>query len=184
MISVYGRALYALAGERGLTDVVARELSAFGQAIRRAPELETLWLRVRLPVKIKIAVFGAVLETDVSSLTRHFLTVLIRRRRESYLEAVLERFSELKRRGRGRVGARVTSAAPLSAPSRGQLQALAERLTGVRADMEYTVDPALRGGFILRAGDYLLDASLRGRLERLRLSMAAGAEVTGHGASG
>lgn len=184
MITVYSRALYGLARERDMTDRVARELTAFGQAVRRSPELEALWLRVRLPARAKIGVLDPLLQSGFSSLTRHFLAVLVRRRRESYLWAVSNRFAEFVRRSRGRVGVRVSSFMPLSAPLREGLRNLARRVTGTKVDMEYTVDPALRGGFILRAGDYMLDASLRGRLERLELAIAAGSEVTGHGTPG
>jgi F-type H+-transporting ATPase subunit delta len=37
------------------------------------------------------------------------------------------------------------------------------------------VDPALVGGLIVRVGDRLIDASVRGRLERLRAGLVAGA---------
>lgn len=184
MISIYSRALHVLARERDLTDTVARELALFGRAIRQTPELEALWLRVRLPWLQKTGILRALLPAGFSSLTRHFLLVLVRRRRESYLWLILTRFKELVRRDRGRVGVRVASFAPLAAPLRARLRDLARRMAGAPVDVEYRVEPALRGGFVLRAGDYMLDASLRGRLERLEQVLAAGAEVTGHGTPG
>jgi F-type H+-transporting ATPase subunit delta len=75
----------------------------------------------------------------------------------------------------GVVVANVTSAQPLE-PA--ELAAIAERvaaLSGARVEVHSTVDPALIGGLTVRVGDRLIDASVRGRLSRLRESLVAGA---------
>jgi F-type H+-transporting ATPase subunit delta len=41
--------------------------------------------------------------------------------------------------------------------------------------MTTTVDPSILGGVVVRLGDRLIDGSVRGRLERLRSRLAAGA---------
>ena len=56
--------------------------------------------------------------------------------------------------------------------------ALAERLramTGGDVETEERVDPDLLGGMQVRIGDRLIDGSVRGRLERLRASLATSA---------
>ena len=52
-------------------------------------------------------------------------------------------------------------------------------LTGTTVDVQTAVDPALIGGLTVRIGDRLIDASVRGRLERLREQLLAGARVGG-----
>ena len=41
--------------------------------------------------------------------------------------------------------------------------------------MTTSVDPSILGGVIIQLGDQLIDGSVRGRLERLRNQLAAGA---------
>jgi F0F1-type ATP synthase delta subunit len=48
-------------------------------------------------------------------------------------------------------------------------------MTGSDVDLRAEVDEALIGGLTVRVGDQLLDASLRGRLERLRNQLAGSA---------
>jgi F-type H+-transporting ATPase subunit delta len=75
----------------------------------------------------------------------------------------------------GVVVANVTSAQPLE-PA--ELAAIAERVaatSGARVEVHSAVDPALIGGLTVRVGDRLIDASVRGRLSRLRESLVAGA---------
>jgi F0F1-type ATP synthase delta subunit len=47
-------------------------------------------------------------------------------------------------------------------------------MTGASVQLRAEVDPDLIGGLTVRVGDQLLDASVRGRLERLRDQLVAG----------
>jgi F-type H+-transporting ATPase subunit delta len=76
---------------------------------------------------------------------------------------------------RGVVEAVATAAAPLNDT---ETRALAKKLTdmtGQTVDLRVEVDEALIGGITVRVGDTLYDASVRGRLERLRERLVAGA---------
>jgi F0F1-type ATP synthase delta subunit len=48
-------------------------------------------------------------------------------------------------------------------------------MAGLRIELTTTIDPSLIGGLTVKVGDRLLDASVRGRLERLRDQLVAGA---------
>ena len=51
------------------------------------------------------------------------------------------------------------------------LRSIGERIeerTGRRVELTATVDPNIIGGLVLRVGNRILDASVHGRLERLR----------------
>ena len=78
-------------------------------------------------------------------------------------------------RERGIVPATVTSAAPLDPPRLAAIDARVREMTGARAEITTAVDPGLIGGLTVRVGDRLIDASVRGRLERLRDRIVAGA---------
>jgi F0F1-type ATP synthase delta subunit len=47
-------------------------------------------------------------------------------------------------------------------------------MSGAAVELRAVVDPDLIGGLTIRVGDRLLDASVRGRLERLRDQLVAG----------
>ena len=46
-------------------------------------------------------------------------------------------------------------------------------MTGSGIDLQTAVDEELMGGLTIKVGDQLLDASVRGRLERLRERLVA-----------
>ena len=99
--------------------------------------------------------------------------LLAKRGRFESLPAVAGEFTRLLNRRNGIVEAVVTSAAPLSATDSGAIRARLEAMTGSGIDLRTAVDESLMGGLTVRVGDQLLDASVRGRLERLRERLVA-----------
>ena len=62
----------------------------------------------------------------------------------------------------------LTTAVELSEDEAKKLLGQIEQVSGRRLRATREVDPELIGGFVLRAGSHRADASVRGRLERLR----------------
>jgi len=88
-------------------------------------------------------------------------------------------YQRLLNNRRGIVSALVTSAMPLTKDEDAAIRARVAQLTGATVDVQTAVDPALIGGLTVKIGDRLIDASVRGRLERLREQLLAGARVGG-----
>ncbi len=105
----------------------------------------------------------------VLNLTR----LLARRGRFESLPAVAAEFTRLLNRRNGVVEAVVTSAAPLTAAETDAISARVTAMTGSGVNLRTEIDPTLIGGLTLKVGDQLLDASVRGRLERLRNQLVA-----------
>jgi F-type H+-transporting ATPase subunit delta len=60
----------------------------------------------------------------------------------------------------------------LADPQRRELEDELSRLSGKKARLTFTIDPALIGGVVARVGSVLYDGSVRGQLERLRVKLA------------
>lgn len=121
------------------------------------------------------AIIAGLLGSRVGTPTRNLVLLLARRGRLAILPRVADEFGRLVDREHGLVVATVTSAQPLE-PA--ELAAIAERvqaLAGARVEVKAAVDPDLIGGLTVQVGDRLIDASVRGRLARLRDSLVAGA---------
>jgi F-type H+-transporting ATPase subunit delta len=101
--------------------------------------------------------------------------LLVQRGRIDRLPAVAAEYRRLLNRERGVVEALATAAAPLSKDESDALSEKLARMTGRTVDLRVEVDDALIGGLTVRVGDTLYDASVRGRLERLRDRLVAGA---------
>jgi ATP synthase F1 delta subunit len=95
--------------------------------------------------------------------------------RFAIMPAVSAEYDALVRKSRGIVAATVTTPAPLSAAELAQVAARVEQLAGAKVELSTATDPQLLGGLTIRIGDRLIDASVRGRLARLRGRLVQGA---------
>jgi F-type H+-transporting ATPase subunit delta len=103
----------------------------------------------------------------------NFVRMLADNHRLGYLPEIAELFDTLKDDAEGMVDVTVTSAAPLDEAQRGQISTALERRLKRKVRLHCETDPALIGGAVLRAGDLVIDGSLRTRLERIAYELTA-----------
>jgi len=97
----------------------------------------------------------------------NFLRLLLEYDRVAVLPEIAEHFEVQKAHVENTVDVTVTSAAPMSAAQQEAVsKALADRL-GRSVRLETAIDESLIGGAVIRAGDVVIDGSLRSRLEGL-----------------
>lgn len=173
----YAEAVFDLARRDGTEDAWLAALEAaartFGSdAVLRIVENPAIPLVERRRA-VRAALAGAAAE-PVGGQLDNLVGLLVERRRVALLAAVAREYRRLLDRQRGVVAAVVTSAAPLTADETAAVQARVEAMTGATVSLRSEVDPALIGGLTVRIGDRLLDASIQGRLERLRSQLLAG----------
>jgi ATP synthase, F1 delta subunit len=91
------------------------------------------------------------------------------------LPNVAAEYHRLLNTERGVVEAVATAATPLNSAETDAIRRKVAQMTGRTVDLRVEVDASLIGGLTVRVGDTLYDASVRGRLERLRERLVAGA---------
>ncbi|WP_376694420.1 F0F1 ATP synthase subunit delta [Wenzhouxiangella sp. EGI_FJ10409] len=97
----------------------------------------------------------------------NFLKVVIVNGRLELMHEIAAQFEASRREAEHRIRVEVFSARPMGDE---ESSALAERLKsrfGREVDMHVEVDESLIGGAVIRAGDKVIDGSVRGRLEQL-----------------
>ena len=103
---------------------------------------------------------------------RNFVRLLAQNQRLALLPEIAAQYALLRAAAENTVDVDVVSAIALSeAETEKFTHALTRRLNRV-VRLHPSVDPSLLGGAVVRAGDFVLDGSLKGKLERLGQSMA------------
>ena len=101
----------------------------------------------------------------------NFLKLLLEYRRVAVLPEIAEHFEAMKAVVENVVDVTVTSASAISEKQQDTIsKALRERL-GRDVNIETQVDENLIGGAVIRAGDVVIDGSLRARLEGLATAL-------------
>lgn len=103
---------------------------------------------------------------------RNFFGVLAENRRLTLLPEILAHYETMRAAAENTVDVHVVSAIPLDAAQKDKLAAAIGSRLKRSIRMENTVDPSLLGGAIVRAGDMVIDGSLKGKLKRLETELA------------
>ena len=168
---LYARALFEAAQESGRVEAVHRDLGAFAAAVEGSPELAAFLSNPQVESAAKIGVLGE-LSDGADELVHNFLRLLAGKGRAGQIPGIRDEFQALVDQAQGRVAVELTTAYELSDDEAASIVSQIERASGRTVEATRKVDPDLVGGMILQAGSLRVDASVRGRLERLRHELA------------
>lgn len=167
---VYARALFEAAQERGRLEPVREQLEQVVTAAAEVPELRELLRNPQLDPRARAAALEDVLAGG-DELLRNFLLVLVDKGRIGELEEIAQEFERLVAASEGVLSAELTTAIELSDDDERRLLQQIEDASGRKVEATRHVDPGLIGGIVLQVGSHRLDASVRGRLDRLRRAL-------------
>ena len=139
-------------------------------AAAEVPELRELLRNPQLDPRARAAALEDVLAGG-DQLLRNFLLVLVDKGRIGELEVIAEEFERLVAEQEGVLSAELTTAVELSDDDERRLLQQIETASGRKVEATRHVDPGLIGGIVLQVGSHRLDASVRGRLDRLRRAL-------------
>jgi F-type H+-transporting ATPase subunit delta len=170
----YAKALLSLAQERKEMDVVGRDLDLLSALFRDSRDLVLLLQSPIIKSDKKQAVLDAVLQDHLGELVSSYLRILVNKGREGLVvDMVAEGQSQL-RALRNIQSVSVTTAFPLTDSLRDQIMAQVAKVHKGDVDLTETVDPEILGGYMLKMGDQMIDASVKRHLRTL------GRELTEH----
>jgi F-type H+-transporting ATPase subunit delta len=135
--------------------------------VNEVPELSALLRNPQLDPGAKTAILGELLG-DADELVRNFLRLLTEKGRVGGIDEIGREFERLFAEEEGVLNVELTTAVELSDEEAKAIVEQIESASGRTVDATRKVDSALVGGIVLRVGSMRLDASVRGRLERLR----------------
>lgn len=162
----YAKAAFELAREQGDFARWSNILAA-AAAVVQDPRVARLLSNPRVQPSELIDLIAAASGDALNESGRNFLNTLAHNRRLSVLPQVAAHFEELRAEVENVADVHVTSAAELDAPQRERLSLALRKRLKREIRLHCAVDAALIGGAIVRSGDFVIDGSLRGRLQRL-----------------
>jgi F-type H+-transporting ATPase subunit delta len=178
LASRYARALVEVAAAPGSTSdpaAVLAQLREVGQVIASSAELRTALLSPAVSPSRKRDIVGKIMAPlGLDKQARNFLFVVIDHRRVSELPAIVDAFEVLLDERLGFVRADVLSARDLDEAQQTGLANEISRMTGKKAKLKFSIEPALIAGVVARVGSTVYDGSVRGQLDKLRLKLAKG----------
>jgi len=149
---------------------VHEALSDFAVAVEQTPELRNVLRNPQIESSAKASILADIAGDD-EPLFKNFLLLIAEKGRAGELEDVAHEFERLMAREERRLTVELTTARELTDDEAQAIVAQIEQAAGRTVEATRSVDPDLVGGIVLQAGSYRVDASVRGRLERLRQTL-------------
>jgi F-type H+-transporting ATPase subunit delta len=164
---VYAKALYGAAVERGNAKEIQAQIATVAEAMEGLPQLRSVVGNPQIDPGSKAAVLVAA-AGEADELVSNFLRLLADKGRAGSIEGIRVEYDRIVARAEGQLTVTLTTAYELSDGEAAEILGRIERAAGRRVDAVRKVDPELIGGIVLQAGSLRADASVRGRLDRMR----------------
>ena len=163
----YSKALYEIGEKKDNLFELYDELKKLHQTLNENEELSKALLHQRVLVEEKQKVFKRVFEGKLSDDIYKFMLLLIEKRRIYFLENIVQEFRRLVYKHENIITVEVTTAVEMQEETREKLKAKLKEHVDKKIEMEEYCDPDIIGGMIIKVGDYLIDGSIKSKLESL-----------------
>jgi F-type H+-transporting ATPase subunit delta len=171
----YAQGLMSVAKSHNLTERFGEEIRGLLSLLENSPELRQCLESPVVGENKKKDILERVMGGDAHPYLKNFLMLLVDKRRVVFLQAICEQYLALLRELTNTVLAEVTSATELNEDQRRAVSDKVKHLTGATAvELKSTVNSDLIGGVVIKVGSQIFDASLRGQLRRISLSLGVG----------
>ncbi len=170
----YARALYEAAVEQNVLTSITDDIVKMRGLIEQSEELTQFINTPLLSPQIKSDTFQELFTDGMHPLTINFFKLLAQKQRERYLVAIMDVFSDIVDEAAGRIVAKVTTAVPIRQDQEQRFIQQLSAYSGKQVRLETETDEQIQGGFIVKLGDTVFDASVATQLQRLKRQLAKG----------
>lgn len=164
----YAQALFDLAVEMSVLDRIDKEMKAISELFNDNKDLKYILNHPNVNNESKKDVLGKIFEESMSDMTKHFVYLLIDRRRHNLLSLIQREFTRLADKALNIVEAKITSATSLSSNQEERIKQVIADMTGKNVRLLAEVNSDFIGGAKLQIGDCVMDRSISTALLKMR----------------
>lgn len=164
----YAKALYRYAHKHGQERSVYDSTVALNHSYLQYEALRRTLANPILAVEEKEKLIALAAGREVSEEFRQFVRLVIRQKREDFLQMICLSYQEIYRVAHKLLHVDIVTAVPVDAATEKAIADRLEQLTHETVDIRSTVDPSIIGGYILRWDTYRWDASVTSQLRQIK----------------
>ncbi len=162
----YARAVFEMANEAGDLSKWSETLAFMG-AVADNDEVQTLLAAPQMAKQAGADAFIKLCDKKLNDNAKNLVNMLAENDRLSLLPEMSVLYEVLKDEAEGSVEALVTAAKKLTQAEETSIATALKKRLGREVKLKVSVDESLLGGAIIRAGDLVMDGSLKGRLSKM-----------------
>ena len=166
--SRYAKSLISLGIEQKALPKVFEDMNFFSKACSDTRELALLLKSPIVKTDKKLSILDSIFGQKLSKESMAFINLITSKKREKFLEQILDEFFVLYKKHNNIVSAVITTAVKLDTGLRKLLEEKVAQTYNAKVEIEEKIKEDIIGGFILRVGDDQWDASILKDLRALR----------------
>lgn len=167
----YAKAAFQAAGDTSSVQLWADQLTLLG-SISAEPKVTDAISSSTVDAATQVATLTALMGGDLSGAVSNFLHVLASNKRLLLLPSIAELFNELKADLERSVEVNISTAFALDSAVETKLAEALKNKLQREIHVNTNVDKSLLGGVVVRAGDIVIDGSIKGRIAKLAEAMS------------
>jgi F-type H+-transporting ATPase subunit delta len=168
----YARAMMDVAGSPAKASELRGELMRFADALQKSADLRDFYANPAVDETAKISVTQTLAKKmKASELATRSLEVLVRHHRINDLDAIVAALAAYVNKALGVAVAEVRSAKSLGPDEIRELADTLSKKVGKKVELDIRTDPKLLGGFVVKIGSEIWDASVAGKINKFRESL-------------
>jgi F-type H+-transporting ATPase subunit delta len=161
LASRYAKSLLDLAVEKGQLEEVNNDILYLQQVTNNSREFLNFLRSPIVSADKKQSIIHNITAGRISELTAAFIKLLVNKGREAELPEIVTAFIQQYKNKKGIHIVKLTTATPISNEVKDSIVEQVRKTSDMQnIELEATVDPSIIGGFVLQAGDKLVDASI------------------------
>jgi F-type H+-transporting ATPase subunit delta len=168
----YAKAIFALARQNNTLANTAEGLT-LGARVVADPQVQGLLGSPHVTAAQLADLVNGIAGAKLDENGRNFISLLAQNRRLGFLPEIAALFEQMKAEVENAVDVEVSSATALSPEQESRYAAALQKKLGRSVRLRTRIDQSLLGGAVLKAGDLVIDGSIKGRLERLATELTA-----------
>ncbi|MEL6224041.1 MAG: ATP synthase F1 subunit delta [Cyanobacteria bacterium J06627_8] len=173
VVNPYAEGLMGVAQANNLTAQISEDIGLLLSLIKDSEGLYRFLANPLVDDSVKKDLLRKSLSENLNRYTFNFLLLLIDRKRMSLIKDICEKYQDIYRKLNRIALAEVSSAVPLTEEQEEAVRQKVIQITNAQSvELETQVESELIGGVVIKVGSQVLDASLRGQLRRIGLSLS------------
>lgn len=164
----YAKALYLLAEEKELLDLVRSDMESILKGIEENNDIEILLEHPVIKSSKKAQLLDDIFNDTLSKHTKSFIKLIVKNRREKHLKNICRVFISLYKDKKGIKTAVLTTSFDLTRTHKEKIKKSIEETFKSPVELDTKVDKSIIGGMLIQIDDKLLDLSVARQIQELK----------------
>ncbi len=169
--SRYAKSLLDLSKEQNVLEAVKNDMIQFQLIAKQNISLQTMLKSPVVNNGDKMAVLKKIFASGFNPMTISFFAIVVRKNRAAVLESISETFLQQYNDFNNIISATVKTAQPIDAAVTAEVTQFIEKQSGKKVALTTIIDPSLIGGLVIQVGDNLYDASISGKINKVKQNL-------------